>query len=88
MQTAVYRIDKQLSSWTVKESLGLKKKTTVSKVLAKSSNFGQQKETSGPTLMLQAGCIHLGLTTLCTGTSHPLFNTNAISTKEYPKHPA
>lgn len=43
MQTAVYRIDKQLSSWTVKESLGLKKKTTVSKVLAISSNFEENK---------------------------------------------
>ena len=43
MQTAVYRIDEQLSSWMVKESLGLEKKTTVSKALAESSNFGENK---------------------------------------------
>ena len=43
MQTAVYGKDKQLSSWTVKESLGLKKKTMVSKALAKSSNFKENK---------------------------------------------
>ena len=42
MQTAVYGKDKQLS-WTVKESLGLKKKTMVSKALAKSSNFKENK---------------------------------------------
>ena len=48
--------------------------------------------------MLQAGCIYLGLITPCPETFHPLHlprrliapcpTTNAISTKEYPKHPA
>jgi len=46
--------------------LGLEKKTTVSKALAESSNFGENKtRTLGPALMLQAGCIYLGLITPC-----------------------
>lgn len=43
MQTTIYRMDEQLSSWTVKESLGLEKKTMVSKTLAESSNLGENK---------------------------------------------
>jgi len=76
--------------------LGLEKKI-VSKALAESSNFGENR-TLGPALMLQAGCIYLGLITPCPATFHPLHlprrlitpcpTTNAISTKEYPKHPA
>ena len=48
--------------------------------------------------MLQAGCIYLGLIAPCPENSRPLHpprrlitpcpTTNAISTKEYPKHPA
>ena len=50
---------------------GLEKKTTVSKALAESSNFGENR-TLGPALMLQAGCICLELITLCPETFHPL----------------
>ena len=49
------------------------------------------------TLMLQAGCIYLGLIIPCPETYHPLHpprrlitlcpNTNVISTKEYSKYP-
>ena len=48
--------------------------------------------------MIQAGCVYLGLITHCPESFHPLHlsrrlitpcpTTNAISTKEYPKHPA
>lgn len=55
----------------MKESLGLEKKTTVSKALAESSNFGENR-TLGPALMLQAGFIYLGLITPCPETFHPL----------------
>jgi len=76
--------------------LGLEKKTTVSKALAESSDF-RENRALGPTLMLQAGYIYLGLITPCPETFHPLHlprglitpcpTTNAISSKEYPKHP-
>ena len=57
----------------VEESLGLEKKTTVSKALAESSNFGENKtELLSPTLMLRAWCIYLGLITPCPETSHLL----------------
>ena len=49
------------------------------------------------TLMLQAGCIYLGLITPCLETYHPVHpprrlitlcpNTNVISTKEYSTYP-
>ena len=70
--------------------MGLEKKTTVSKALAESSNFGENR-TLGPALMLQASCIYLGIITPCPETFHPLHlhrrlitpcpTANAISTK-------
>ena len=57
----------------MKESLGLEKKTMVSKALAESSNCGENKtELLSPTLVLWADCIYLGLITPCPETSHPL----------------
>ena len=57
----------------------------------------KQNRILGPALMLQAGCICLGLITPCPETFHPLHlpgrlitpcpTTNATSTKKYPKHP-
>lgn len=73
MQTAVYGKDKQLSSWT-EGVLGPQKENNGLKGSAKSSNFKENKVNFRSTLMLRAGCIHLGLITLCPGTSHPLFN--------------
>ena len=74
---------------SLKEFLGLEKKTTVSKALAESSNFGEkQNQTLTPALMLRAGYIYLGLITSCRKPPTPGSNTNAISTKDYPKHPA
>ena len=55
------------------------------------------KQNFSSTLMLQAGCIYLGLITPCPETYHPLHpprrlitpcpTTNVISTKEYSKYP-
>ena len=47
----------------VKVSLGLEKKTMISKALDESSNWRKQNQTLGPTLMLLASCIYLGLIT-------------------------
>ena len=72
----------------MKKSLGLEKKTMVSKALAESSNCGENKtELLSPTLVLWADCIYLGLITPCPETSTPCSTTNTISTKDYPKRP-
>ena len=81
----------------LKESLGLEKKTTVSKALVQSSNLGENR-TLGPALMLQACCIYLGLITPCPETFPPLQlprrlitpcpTANAISAEDETKHPA
>ena len=68
----------------MKKSLGLEKKTMVSKALAESSNF---RENKSPALMLRAGCIYLGLTTLCSETSHPLHLPGAYHPLPKTSHP-
>ena len=45
--------------------MGLEKKTTVSKALAGSSNFGKTNPNFKFALMLWASCIYLGLITPC-----------------------
>ena len=73
---------------SVKESLGLEKKTAVSKALAESSNFGKTKPNfrfcpDAPGWLHLPGTYHH----LSRGFNTPCPTTNAISTKEYPKHP-
>ena len=75
-----------ISGSGMKESLGLEKKTMVSKALAESSNCGENKtELLSPTLVLWADCIYLGLITPCPETSHPLFNYKYHLNKRLPK---
>lgn len=71
--------------------MGLEKKTTVSKSLAKSSNFWENKiELLSPALMLQASTLmlqlHLPVTyRLLPKTSHPLFNYKCHLNQRLPK---
>ena len=79
----------------LKESLGLEKKTTVSKALAESSNFGENKtelmlQPDAPGWLKLPGTYHplpRGLITTCPKPPTPCSTTNAISTKDYPKRP-
>ena len=79
----------------LKESLGLEKKTTVSKALAESSNFGENKtelmlQPDAPGWLKLPGTYHplpRGLITTCPKPPTPCSTTNAISTKDYPKCP-
>ena len=83
----------------LKESFGPKKENNSLKgPLLNHLTSEKTKRNFSSTLMLQAGCIYLGLVTPCPETYHPLHlprrlitpcpTTNAISTKEYSKYPA
>ena len=85
--------------WPMKESFGPRKENNSLKgPLLNHLTSEKTKQNFSSTLMLQAGCIYLGLINPCPETFHPLHlprrlitpcpTTNVISTKEYSKYPA
>ena len=83
----------------MKESFGPRKENNSLKgPLLNHLTLEKTKYDFSSTLMLQAGCIYLGLINPCLETYHPLHQprrlitpcptTNVISTKEYSKYPA
>ena len=88
-----------ISGSGMKESFGPRKENNCLKgPLLNHLTSEKTKQNFSSTLMLQAGCIYLGLINPCPETYHPLHlprrlitpcpTTNVISTKEYPKYPS
>ena len=88
-----------LGPFYLKESFGPKKENSSLKgPLLNHLTSEKTKQNFSSTLMLQVGCIYLGLINRCPETLHrlhlprrlmtPCPTTNAFSTKEYSKYPA
>ena len=94
----IFKINRLLSVWAVKESFGPRKENySLKGPLLNPLTSEKTKHNFSSTLMLQADCTYLGLITPCPETYHPLHpprlitpcpTTSVISTKEYSKYPS